>query len=337
MTAPNADSSVDSTASSADSRQSHCRRRSPSRAAAGRSLAWCILVSLGLGACGDHSVRSPFVGDAGDASAAGSPGDSDGGLNVGDDAGDPTLGGPCADDGQCDDGMACTTDTCDTTLARCRHTPDDSQCDDGVYCNGAEVCDPRLGCQAGEPVSCTDLDSCTIDTCVEQDHSCTHVPRDADGDGDPTWNCPGGGDCNDMDPTVSSKAKEICNNGKDDNCNGQIDEQPCIAPAYDTCADPLEIAQSGVSSVSLAATAFDYPTTCAPSGQNFRDVVVALEVPTGVAQDVDIVAQSAASQVSLGSATTCGDAASTSCSPSVVTADGSLSRLHLYGLAPGKN
>jgi hypothetical protein len=309
--------------------------RSHRRAAVGRSLALCILVSLPLAACGDHSAASPFVTDAGEAGETGDASDVDGSLNVGMDAGDPTLGGPCSDDGQCDDGFACTTDTCDMTLLRCRHSPDDSSCDDGVYCNGAEVCDPKLGCQAGAPVSCTDNDSCTIDTCVEKDHSCLHAPRDADGDGDPVWNCPGGGDCDDNDPTVSSKVAEICGNGKDDNCNGEIDEMPCVAPAYDTCADPLLVSESGLTSLSTTATAFDYPTTCAPSGQNFRDVVVALSVPAGPAQDIDVVAQSDATQVSLGTAQTCGDPASASCAPSVVSSSGSLSRMHFYSLAPG--
>ncbi len=306
------------------------------RAAAGRSRALCFVVVLACGACGNHSVRSPFASDAGEAGAGGAPDDMEGGLNVGDDAGDPTIGGPCADDGQCDDALPCTTDTCDMTLLRCRHTPDDAVCSDAVYCNGPEVCDPKLGCHAGEPVSCTDLDSCTIDTCIEKDHSCKHDSRDADGDGDPVWNCPGGGDCDDTDPTVSSKAKEICGNGKDDNCNGVVDEADCVAPAYDTCTDALPIGDSGLTSLSLAATAFDYPTKCAPSGQDFRDVVVALVVPNGAAEDIDVVAQSDASQVSLGTADACGDAATTTCSPSVVGTNGSLSRLHFYGLAPGK-
>jgi Putative metal-binding motif len=303
---------------------------------------------LFLSGCGDHSVKSPFATDAGEVGAAGAPGDSDGGLNVGDDAGDPTLGGPCADDGQCDDAIPCTSDSCDMTLQRCRHTPDDSQCDDGVYCNGPEVCDPKQalapssnpakrGCGAGEPVSCTDLDSCTIDTCVEKDDSCTHEPRDADGDGDPVWNCPGGGDCDDTDPTVSSKVAEICGNKKDDNCNGQIDEAGCVAPAYDTCLTALVVDQSGVTSLSLVGALFDYPTACAPSGKGFRDVVVALSVAKGPAQDIDVVAHTDADHVSLGSADPCADAANSTCSPSFATNAGSLSRYHFYSAAPGNH
>src|SRR6185503_15257447 len=43
---------------------------------------------------------------------------------------DPTLGGPCTDDAQCDDLVPCTYDRCDQALSRCRNTPDDSLCAD---------------------------------------------------------------------------------------------------------------------------------------------------------------------------------------------------------------
>src|SRR4051794_10174177 len=63
----------------------------------GLRLGLVLLALLGtISACGNGSVQSPFHVDAGsEAGAAGAP-DTDGGLNVGEDAGDPTLGGPCA-------------------------------------------------------------------------------------------------------------------------------------------------------------------------------------------------------------------------------------------------
>ena len=150
-------------------------------------------------------MRSPFASDAGEAGAGGSADDNeDGGLNVGVDAGDPTLGGPCVDDGQCDDAFACTTDSCDMTLLRCRHTPDDVAVYRRALLQRSGSVRPEARLSRGEPVSCTDLDSCTIDTCIEKTHACKHDSRDADGDGDPVWNCPGGGDCDDTDPAVSS-------------------------------------------------------------------------------------------------------------------------------------
>lgn len=300
----------------------------------GKLLA-CVAIALVAAACGDGSVRSPFPVDAGSEAGAAGSNDGDGGLNVGVDAGDPTLGGPCADDEQCDDGFPCTSDRCDPELQRCRHTPDDTTCADDVYCNGEEVCDPKLGCQAGAPVACADSDPCTIDTCVEATRSCTRAPRDADEDGDPIWNCTGGGDCNDNDPSVSSKADEVCGNGKDDDCDGEVDEAECVTPAHDTCVDALVIAASGFHSLSLSATALDYPTKCAPAGEGWGDVVVALQVPAGEPQDIDVVAQSDAAQVSLSSAPQCGNPEGLACSRTFASGGVALSRLRLHGLSEG--
>lgn len=308
------------------------------------ALNMCVLFGLSLATlgagCGNSIVRSPFTGDAGsEAGAAGAPADEEGGLNVGVDAGDPTLGGPCEDDVQCDDGIPCTNDHCEQNLQRCRHSPDDTPCLDDLYCNGEEVCDPKLGCRAGPPVSCADADPCTIDTCVEKTRSCSRVPRDADGDGDPIWNCSGGGDCNDLDPSVSSLAVEVCNNHVDDDCDGQVDEKDdCVSPAYDVCKTSLAIGESGLTSLSLAATKLDYPTTCAPAGmRGLGDVVVTFQVPQGPAQDIDVVAQSDGGLVSLASAPECGSTAFVDCALSIPVSGGSLSRLHLYGLEPGKH
>jgi len=315
------------------------RRYRGRRALVALAHEWTLVAALGLGvqllgisACGNGSVQSPFHVDAGSEAGEGGAYDADGGLNVGVDAGDPTLGGPCADDRQCEDDIPCTTDRCDQDLQRCRHLPDDTECADGVYCNGDELCDPKLGCRSGPPVACADSDPCTIDTCVEKSRTCSRAPRDADGDGDPVWNCAGGGDCDDTDPSVNSLTQEVCANGKDDDCDGTIDEPDCVRPAYDVCRDALKISESGFTSLSLAATTLDYPTTCAPDGQMLGDVVLALEVPAGEARDVDVVVQGSASIVSLATpAKKCGDIVDVTCSPSF----DSLSRLHLYGKAPG--
>jgi hypothetical protein len=42
------------------------------------------------------------------------------------------------------DGITCTNDEC--VDGRCAYTPVDAACDDTVFCNGAEFCDPALGC-----------------------------------------------------------------------------------------------------------------------------------------------------------------------------------------------
>ncbi|MFQ5592292.1 MAG: S8 family serine peptidase, partial [Phycisphaerae bacterium] len=66
----------------------------------------------------------------------------------------------------CDDGIPCTMDYCDNTVAGgCRFDPDDTLCDNGLPCDGTEFCSTTLGCQAGTPPVCDDGILCTTDSC----------------------------------------------------------------------------------------------------------------------------------------------------------------------------
>ncbi|MDO8630248.1 MAG: thrombospondin type 3 repeat-containing protein, partial [Phycisphaerales bacterium] len=56
----------------------------------------------------------------------------------------------------CDDGIDCTTDSCDEANQSCLHVPDAAVCDDGNACNGLETCDPASGCRPGDPLICDD-------------------------------------------------------------------------------------------------------------------------------------------------------------------------------------
>ena len=296
------------------------------------------LLALWAAGCGSSSVDSPFPsGDAGVEA-----GDAEAGLpgapaDAGPDA-DPSLGGPCLDDEQCDDGVDCTTDRCDELLGRCRFTADHTRCADDVYCDGMEVCELGLGCREGEPVTCSDDYACTIDACVEESQSCEHSPRDADGDGDPVWNCEGGGDCNDHDPRVSSLVPEICGNQVDDDCDGVIDESDCETPEHDTCVDPLEISGSQRVILSMAALASDYAASCADLDAEgaTRDGVVALIVPEGDPVDV-VVTATGGSDVALAAFSQCGSAASeVACGePYASAAGGSVAKLRLRALEAG--
>lgn len=289
-------------------------------------------------ACGKDSVPSPFGpgagGGGGDVGMQGNAGfrlDVDAGDDV-----DPTLGGPCQDDGQCDDQVECTVDRCDSDLGRCRFAPDDARCDDGIYCDGIERCDVRTGCAFGEPVACSDNSTCTIDVCVEATQGCRHDPRDADGDGDPTRNCEGG-DCDDGDPLVSSSASEVCANERDDDCDGQSDEAGCVAPEYDTCATALVVDEAGFYDLDLTATALDYPGSCASEEDGFRDAVVTLVVPAGEPLDVDVVAKLDSGKLTLANVSSCGDLEPATCAPSATSPLGtSVSRVLFRGLEPGQ-
>jgi hypothetical protein len=81
---------------------------------------------------------------------------------------------PCTSDAACDDGIACTTDTCDAATDRCRHVPCDSKCDDGIFCNGVERCDTTHGCTHGPP-ACEIGASCSTDGCQESGQTCAHA------------------------------------------------------------------------------------------------------------------------------------------------------------------
>ncbi len=268
-----------------------------------------FLAPLGLflwAGCND-GVPNPFLPDAGSTGGSGGSGGFQEPADAGPDA-DPTLGGPCVDDGQCDDTLACTMDRCEVALGRCRFTPDDSTCQNAFYCDGVERCDNKLGCVAGTPIGCGDQDPCTIDSCDEPTHACVHAPRDADGDGDPDFHCTGGGDCDDTDPTVSSKLPEICKNQKDDNCNGVVDEASCTSPMNDTCTEPLEISAAGSYALDTSGAHFDYATSCGPGNQpGAADVVAALLLPMGAPVDVEITARTQFAPVSVAMAGQCGD------------------------------
>jgi hypothetical protein len=86
---------------------------------------------------------------------------------------DTCVNGTCVftpDNTLCDDGVACTVDTCDATLG-CVFTPDNTLCDDADACT-IDTCDATLGCQY-ESVNCDDSNACTIDSC-DPDSGCTY-------------------------------------------------------------------------------------------------------------------------------------------------------------------
>ena len=86
--------------------------------------------------------------------------------------------------------------------------------------------------------------------------SCTDGDKDGYSAFDPIA-CPTGTDCNDADASVHPAAAEVCNDGKDNNCNMQIDcaEASCASNA--ACTQCTDADQDG-------AYAFD-ATTC-PNG-----------------------------------------------------------------------
>ena len=123
----------------------------------------------------------------------------------------------------CDDGIACTSDSCDGTLDACVQTTNDSVCDDGLVCNGSEVCSAGTGCGPGTAIDCSDGLACTTDRCIEPTGMCEQLGSDADMDGFEALGCGTGDDCNDLVPAINPGATEICD-GVDNDCSGGADD-----------------------------------------------------------------------------------------------------------------
>ncbi len=79
----------------------------------------------------------------------------------------------------CDDGVACTIDSCEETASACIHEPDDSLCENGLFCDGVERCDVVFDCTSPDPILCDDSIDCTTDRCDEALQSCVFESDDA--------------------------------------------------------------------------------------------------------------------------------------------------------------
>ena len=133
----------------------------------------------------------------------------------------------------CDDGEACTDDSCDDATGDCAFASlaEGSPCDDGDACTTEDSCDALGACRSGTPKVCDDGLDCTKDTCE-----------------------PGTGECA-FDPLTETEACEdgdLCTQG--DRCDGQgacapgaprdcSDGEPCTDDACDSstgaCANPV--------------------------------------------------------------------------------------------------
>ena len=178
---------------------------------------------------------------------------------------DPTLGCRPGTPPNCNDKVACTADTCDEANDICAHVVNNASCSNGVFCDGAEVCNPTLGCRPGPATTCNDNIDCTTDRCVEANDTCTHAPvnsvciNDKFCDGvetcSPTLGCQAGTPPNCMDNVACTEDRCVeatdscahvefdaaCNNGLF--CDGveRCEELlGCYAGAAPSCSDNVD-------------------------------------------------------------------------------------------------
>jgi|GEM_PF-7055054 len=245
-------------------------------------------------------------------------------------AGSPQMG-KCAH--ACDDGIPCTIDECGTDNV-CHYRPSAEACDDGIGCT-EDICDPMRGCSHKEsdercqfcaPGStcnakvggcigftqqrnCDDKDPCTKDACSVAEMMCTSTDVDADADGFAAvsvngTDC-GGDDCDDSQAGVNPKAIEACN-GRDDNCDGRVDEDCQDTP--DTCESAVTLmfkGETGMIEGSFAQVQPNFDVSC--GSNNMPDAVYHLALG---GSPVDIVLESMqdSAEVVLAAGASCGDA-----------------------------
>lgn len=195
------------------------------------ALPLVLVVSLATG-CGtsDDGLFSP--GSAQDAGPGGELDASMDGEVNGDGEGGTSDAGGCLTAADCDDGIACTVDSC--ALGVCRHVTDSSLCPSGQVCEAGKGCAPGLPCSSDAQCEASlGHDPCRVKIhCDQASATCRFSNLDNDGDGHPPIVC-GGGDCDDSDPDVYPGATETCN-GKDDDCNGNKDDF-AVCPDGNVC------------------------------------------------------------------------------------------------------
>jgi hypothetical protein len=175
-----------------------------------------VMVTLVLASCTGSGGREPA-------------GTSDGGMDG--------AVGFCSVASDCDDGVACTVDTCEERLGgnnRCTREQSPSLCSPGFTCDLLRGCIPGRVCAVDD--DCADEDPCTTrERCDSASRVCTSLPLDGDGDERPAIVC-GGNDCDDGNSRVYPGATEFCNE-IDDNCNDRVDEAPACWAIQDAGPD----------------------------------------------------------------------------------------------------
>ena len=156
-----------------------------------------------------------------DCDASGMTGSCYGGL-----CSPPNCGNSTVDaDEDCDDGRnGDQADGCrDDCVFSCT---DDGDCDDGDACTGAETCDGVAHmCTTPADLECDDSDDCTADSC-DASTGCVNALVDGDGDGYSAATCTTAGlfgdDCDDDNNTVYPGAAELCDM-LDNDCDMAVD------------------------------------------------------------------------------------------------------------------
>lgn len=236
------------------------------------------------------------------------------GHSKGDDASVPDVDGtqpavPCGADADCDDGNLCNgSERCEPNAANADErgcVPGEAlACDDGIACT-VDSCDPTQGCKhLADSTRCTDSIDCTVDIC-DPEVGCRHVPNQARCDF-----CQPGSECT-VDRGCVGGFVNTCDDG--DSCTvDQCDAQKltCVhigscESGPDSCADAKRIVLTdgrGVAGGSFARVTPTYDTACSANG---RDAVYSVLIES--ISDIIIDTTRSEARTAVAVATTCSE------------------------------
>ena len=164
--------------------------------------------------------------------------------------------GSCSEDADCDDGIFCTSETCDpggegATAFGCVITA--REVDDGIACtkdacdeDGAQVVNDATDCECTDAADrrCDDDDPCTGDTCDTATFTCANEARGEGAPCDDGVACTGGDACDDEGACVGTPNDSVCDDGEfcngDEVCDptsGRANNEGCIGGIAPTNED----------------------------------------------------------------------------------------------------
>jgi len=213
---------------------SHAMRVQPSKVVL-RQLLLALLVAV-FG-CGSSNETPGASSGAGAGGASGS-----GGLSASGGTSGASAGNDCP--ASCDDGFPCTVDAC--VNGTCTHAIGPANgataCPKGQYCVVQDGCVAAPAC--AKVADCTAAwagDACKASIrCDAASSVCLFDLLDKDGDGHSPQVC-GGDDCDDSVTTILPGQFELCD-GKDNDCDGRVDEaegNPCGSDSAGTCMNGI--------------------------------------------------------------------------------------------------
>lgn len=140
--------------------------------------------------------------------------------------------------------LGCGATTGTEAPPRCASAADCPPVDD--FCSASARCEGGF-CALGPPPDCDDDDVCTVEACDGALESCVRPLRDRDADGFEDGSC-GGPDCDDHRAEVHPGARERCEGGRDEDCDGRFDcsdpectgDPSCVGCSPERCEGGLD-------------------------------------------------------------------------------------------------